>query len=85
MGKLKISNKSIEYGKYLTHKELSLFSLTLKQRLRLLFLGHIFIGTFQPAGFTAPVNFYLVKDKNRYYISYPQGWEKVFYAPEAIK
>ena len=85
MEKLIINNKRIRYNEYLTQAELSLFSLTLRQRLRLLFLGHIFIGTFQPAGFTAPVNFYLVKDKNRYYISYPQGWEKVFYAPEAIK
>ena len=85
MGKLKINNKSIEYGKYLTQAELSLFSLTLKQRLRLLFLGYIFISTFQPEGFTAPEKFYLVKDKNRYFISYPQGWERVFYIPEAIK
>ena len=85
MGKLKISNKSIEYGKYLTQEELSLFSLTLKQRLRLLFLGHIFISTFQPEGFVEPEKFYLVRYKNRYFISYPQGWERVFYIPEAIK
>jgi hypothetical protein len=82
---LTINNKNIEYDKYLTQKELSLFSLTLKQRLRLLFLGHIFISTFQPEGFVEPEKFYLVRSKNGYFVSYPQGWERAFYAPEAIK
>ena len=85
MEKLIINNKRIRYNEYLAQAELSLFSLTLKQRLRLLFSGHIFISRYKPAGFTAPVNFYLVKYKSRYFISYPQGWERVFYIPEAIK
>ena len=85
MGELKINNKSIEYGKYLTKAELSHFSLSLKDKLTLFLSGHIYIGTYKPEGFTAPVNFYLVKDKNRYFISYPQGWERAFYIPEAIK
>ena len=77
--------KSVEYSKYLTHKELSLFSLTLKQRLRLFFLGYIFISTSQPEGFVEPEKFYLVKDKNRYFVSYRQGFSEAFYYPEAIK
>jgi hypothetical protein len=85
MGKLKINNKSIEYGKYLTQKELSLFSLSLKDKLTLFLLGYVKIGTFQPEGFTAPEKFYLVRSKNGYFVSYPQGWERAFYAPEAIK
>ena len=85
MEQLRINNKRIEYSKYLTQGELSLFSLSLKAKLTLFLFGHIYIGTYKPEGFTAPVNFYLVKDKNRYFISYPQGWERVFYAPEAIK
>ena len=85
MGKLKINNKSIEYGKYLTQKELSLFSLFLKDKLTLFLLGYVKIGTFQPEGFTAPEKFYLVRYKNRYFVSYRQGWERVFYIPEAIK
>ena len=85
MEKLIINNKRIRYNEYLAQAELSLFSLTLKQRLRLLFSGHIFISTFQPEGFVEPEKFYLVRYKNRYFISYPQGWERVFYYPEAIK
>jgi hypothetical protein len=85
MGKLKINNKSIEYGKYLTQKELSLFSLSLKGKLTLFLLGYVKIGTFQPEGFTAPEKFYLVKDKNRYFITYRQGFNEVFYYPEATK
>jgi hypothetical protein len=85
MGELKINNKSIEYGKYLTKAELSRFSLSLKDKLTLFLLGYISIGTFQPAGFTAQVNFYVVKYTDKYFISYRQGWEKVFYAPEAIE
>ena len=85
MGKLKINNKSIEYGKYLTQKELSHFPLSLKDRMLMFILGYMSIGTFQPAGFTAPVNFYLVKDKNRYFITYRQGFNEVFYYPEESK
>ena len=82
---LKIGNKKIEINKYLTDAELSLFHLQLKYLPNMLFLGHAYIGTYKPEGFTAQVNFYLVKDKNRYFISYPQGWERAFYIPEAIK
>ena len=85
MGKLKINNKSIEYGKYLTQAELSLFSLTLKGKLTLFLLGYVSIGAFQPAGFTALANFYVVKYKDKYFISYRQGFNEVFYYPEAIK
>ena len=85
MQRLRIKNKEVEIGKYLTKAELGLFSLSLKDKLTLFLIGYINIGTFQPEGFTAPEKFYLVKDKNRYFISYPQGWERVFYIPEAIK
>ena len=85
MGKLKINNKSIEYGKYLTQKELSLFSLSLKDKLTLFLFGYINIGKYKPEGFTAQEKFYLVRYKNRYFVSYRQGWERVFYYPEAIK
>ena len=85
MQRLIINNKSIEYNKYLTQKELSLFSLSLKDKLTLFLLGYVKIGTFQPEGFTAPEKFYLVRYKNRYFVSYRQGWERVFYYPEAIK
>ena len=82
---LTINNKNIEYDKYLTAAELSLFHLPLKYLPSMLFLGYAYIGKFQPEGFTAPVNFYLVKDKNRYFISYRQGFNEAFYYPEAIK
>ena len=85
MQRLIINNKSIEYNKYLTQKELSLFSLSLKDKLTLFLLGHIYIGRYKPEGFTAPVDFYVVKYKDKYFVSYRQGWERVFYAPEAIK
>jgi hypothetical protein len=85
MQKLRIKNKEIEVSKYLTQKELSLFSLTLKGKLTLFLLGYISIGAFQPAGFTAPVNFYVVKYKDKYFISYRQGWWGAFYAPEAMR
>lgn len=82
---LKISDKNIEYDKYLTQKELSLSPLSLKDKLTLFLLGYVKIGTFQPAGFTAPVNFYVVKYKDKYFISYRQGFSEIFYSPEAIK
>ena len=85
MQRLIINNKSIEYNKYLTQKELSLFSLSLKDKLTLFLLGHIYIGRYKPEGFTAPEKFYLVKDKNRYFITYRQGFNEVFYYPEATK
>ena len=82
---LKIGNKKIEINKYLTDAELSLFHLPLKYLPNMLFLGHAYIGTYKPEGFTAPEKFYLVRSKNGYFVSYPQGWERAFYAPEAIK
>ena len=85
MEQLKIKDKSIKYNEYLTQAELSHFPLSLKDRMLMFILGYMRIGTFQPSGFTAPVNFYLVKSKNGYFVSYPQGWEKVFYAPEAAR
>ena len=85
MQKLRIKNKEIEVSKYLTQKELSLFSLTLKGKLTLFLLGYISIGAFQPAGFTAPVNFYVVKYKDKYFISYRQGFTEAFYYPEVLK
>ena len=83
MQKLRIKNKEIEVSKYLTQKELSLFSLTLKGKLTLFLLGYISIGAFQPAGFTAPEDFYVVKYKDKYFISYRQGFTEAFYYPEA--
>ena len=85
MQKLRIKNKGVEIGKYLTQKELSLFSLSLKDKLTLFLLGYINIGAFQPEGFTAPVNFYLVRSKNGYFISYRQGFSEAFYAPEVAR
>jgi hypothetical protein len=85
MQRLIINNKSIEYNKYLTQKELSLFSLSLKDKLTLFLLGHIYIGRYKPEGFTAPVNFYVVKYKDKYFISYRQGFTEAFYYPEVLK
>lgn len=82
MGILKIGNKEIEYNKYLSSHELRLFSISLKAALSLWLLGYAKIGTFKPEGFTAQTDFYLVKDRNKYYISYSQGWRQVFYIPE---
>ena len=84
MGKLKIGNKSVEYSKYLNQKELSRFSLSLKSRLNLLFLGYAYIGAFRPEGFTAQEKFYLVKYKGRYFISYRQSWSGTFFIPEVL-
>ena len=83
MGKLKIKNRKIEIDKYLTQAELKLFSLSLKGKLLLLIFGYIRIGTFRPEGFTAPKDFYLVRHKDKYFISYRQGWGEEFYYPEA--
>ena len=85
MQRLRIKNKEIEVSKYLTKAELGLFSLTLKDRFLMFIFGYVKIGTFQPEGFTASVNFYVVKYKGRYFISYRQGFNEVFYSPEAIK
>ena len=85
MQKLRIKNKGVEIGKYLTQKELSLFSLSLKDKLTLFLLGYINIGAFQPEGFTAPVDFYVVKYKDKYFISYRQGFDEIFYYPEVLK
>ena len=82
MASLRIGNKRIEYSKYLTRKELSIFSLSLKDKLMLFFIKHISIGEFKPRYFTAPVEFYLLRDKDRYFISYRQGYYQGFYAPE---
>ena len=82
---LKIGNKKIEINKYLTDAELSLFSLSLKDKLTLFLSGHIYIGTYKPEGFTAQEKFYLVKYKGRYFISYRQSWDRTFFIPEAIK
>ena len=82
MVSLRISNKNISCGRYLAAGELSLHFQT---KIRLLLLGFAKIGSFQPEGFTAPEKFYLVRSKNGYFVSYPQGWERAFYAPEAIK
>ena len=85
MQKLRIKNKGVEIGKYLTKAELGLFSLTLKDRFLMFIFGYVKIGTFQPEGFTAPVNFYLVRSKNGYFISYRQGFSEAFYAPEVAR
>ena len=85
MQRLRIKNKEVEIGKYLTKAELGLFSLSLKDKLTLFLIGYINIGTFQPAGFTAPVNFYVVKYKDKYFISYRQGFTEAFYYPEVLK
>lgn len=84
MGNLKIDNKNIEYGTYLTQSDLGLFSFSVKDKLCLFLFGYVYIGTFKPEGFTAPTNFYLVRDKNRHFISYRQGWNEAFQYPEAI-
>lgn len=85
MGKLIIKNKKIEIGKYLTQAEIKLFPISFKNKLNLLFNGYTYIGTFQPEGFIAPEDFYLVRNKNRYFISYPQGWYESFYYPKATR
>ena len=36
----------------------------------------------KPKNFIKPAEFYLVKGKSGYFISYRQGWAGVFYAPE---
>ena len=85
MERSRITDKTIKYNRYLTQAELSCFSLSLKDKLTLFLFGYINIGTYKPEGFIEPEKFYLVRYKNRYYISYTQGWERAFYAPEAIK
>ena len=81
---LKIGNKKIEINKYLTDAELSLFHLPLKYLPNMLFLGHAYIGTYKPEDFTAPAKFYLVRYKNRYFISYRQSWSGTFFIPEVL-
>lgn len=84
MGKIRINDKEVEYGKYLTEAELSLFPLSFMQTVELLFLGSVKIGVFQPEGFTAQEKFYLVKYKGRYFISYRQSWSGTFFIPEVL-
>ena len=85
MERSRINDKTIKYNEYLTQAELSRFSLSLKGKLTLFLSGHIYIGTYKPEGFTAPEKFYLVRYKNRYFISYRQSWDRTFFIPEAIK
>ena len=82
---LRIGNKSVEYSKYLNQKERGLFSLSLKGKLTLFLFGYINIGTYKPEGFTAPEKFYLVRYKNRYFISYRQSWGETFFIPEVLQ
>jgi hypothetical protein len=56
--------------------------LSLWDRLKLQLWGSVYIGDFQLQGWSKPCKFYLVKDKKGLYISYPQGFEEVFYAPD---
>ena len=85
MERSRINDKTIKYNEYLTQAELSLFSLSLKDKLTLFLSGHIYIGTYKPEGFTAPEKFYLVRYKNRYFISYRQSWDRTFFIPEATR
>ena len=85
MERSRITDKTIKYNEYLTQKELSCFSLSLKDKLTLFLSGHIYIGKYKPEGFAAPAKFYLVKYKGRYFISYRQSWSGTFFIPEAIK
>ena len=80
-----INDKTIKYNEYLAQAELSRFSLSLKGKLTLFLFGYINIGKYKPEGFTAPEKFYLVRYKNRYFISYRQSWSGTFFIPEAIK
>ena len=79
MVSLRISNKNISCGRYLAAGELSL---PFQTKIRLLLLGFAKIGSFQPKGFTAPEDFYVVKDRVGCFISYRQGFDEVFYPPE---
>ena len=84
MERSRINDKTIKYNEYLTQAELSLFSLSLKDKLTLFLSGHIYIGTYKPEGFTAQEKFYLVRYKNRYFISYRQSWSGTFFIPEVL-
>lgn len=84
MGKIRINDKEVEYGKYLTEAELSLFPLSFMQTVELLFLGSVKIGVFQPEGFTAQTDFYMVRHKGKHFLSYEQGWDKGFPYPEVL-
>lgn len=79
------NNKNIKYNKYLSQSQLSQLRLTLRERLILFLMGYICVGKFKPEGFTAPMDFYLIKEGNRYFLSYRQGWWGAFYAPEAVR
>jgi hypothetical protein len=84
MERSRINDKTIKYNEYLTQAELSRFSLSLKDKLTLFLFGYINIGTYKPEGFTAPEKFYLVRYKNRYFISYRQSWSGTFFIPEVL-
>ena len=84
MERSRITDKTIKYNRYLTQAELKSFSLSLKDKLTLFLSGHIYIGTYKPKGFTAPAKFYLVRYKNRYFISYRQSWSETFFIPEVL-
>jgi hypothetical protein len=69
-------------SKWLTPSQVASLELSLWDRLRLQLWGSTYMGDFQPQGWLGPLRFYLVKDKKGLYISYPQGLEEVFYAPD---
>jgi hypothetical protein len=78
---IKIQNKCYRHSVFLSEAP----PLPPMQMLCLKLLGYAKLGSFQPSGFTAPTEFYVVKDKNGYFISYAQSWDKVFYPPEVVK
>ena len=78
-GKVRIRDREIDYNRYLKEEEVRNMPKSLRYSIGILLLGYKSIGKQKPEGFKAPTEFYLVRDRERYYISYRQGWSEAFY------
>ncbi len=82
MTKIHYKNRAYPVSKWLSTKQVASLGLTLWQRLSLWLWHTALLTRCKPKGWRGAANFYIVKDKKGYYISYPQGFDEVLYVPD---
>lgn len=87
MEKSELINEKHDGNAPLTESEVALVlePLPFSSTLKLWLLGYAPIGKYKPKGFLEPMEFYVVKYKKRYFISYRQGWDQAFYFQEVAQ
>ena len=82
MTQIYYKDRAYPVSKWLTPEQVKSLKLTLWQKLSLLLWHTALLTSYKPKGWSGFENFYIVKEKRGYYISYPQGFEEVFYVPD---